>query len=268
MRPPPGARGRGLQSRLSLRKETAARRCFDSFLDFDFVRGEEIRGLAQSRVRTDLVEALFHFEPGKLPAPQEISVQISQIARSIGRQITKGCCLEDSQSVVDMMHALGTLRLAIRQYAASLKLYITRVPLSLIAEDRHQAERASGCKTLRDGRIITRQIRITVEHKKRVAQLGQRFFYSYRRAQQGRAVEGIFYPNPKAASVAKYGLNFLAQVAYAQNNLLNSVRVQQAKLMHNEGLAVDLQQRFWQRLGDRAQARGKSTGENGDGQQR
>ncbi len=80
---------------------------------------------------------------------------------------------------------------------------VAGVEFPFVAKHRHQARLAAAMKKIGDRRVINRQIRIAVEHKKFFAQQRQRAFDGAAGAQKFWPVEGIIQLDAKLFAVAK-----------------------------------------------------------------
>ena len=80
---------------------------------------------------------------------------------------------------------------------------LLRVPVALVAVDRHQPELAGIAKRASAARVVARQVGIAVEDEECVAQQRQRRPQRAGRAEQLRAVERVLDLQPEARAVAR-----------------------------------------------------------------
>ena len=205
-----------------------------------------MREVFNSRHRSNLVKPLPNFKCRQLILAKQLLEDVRQIANRTVGHAREGLMTERSQTVIDMVHGGRPELLIIDDDPAVGKLDVAGVELVLIPVHGHEPLLTAGFKGSFDRGIIARKVRISVDHKKRVAQQGKRRVNSSGSAAQGGTVEGIGDIQAEAAAIADIILDHFAHMAYAQHHAPDAPAVQQAQLVRSEGLAVGFRPTLWE----------------------
>src|SRR5581483_8533155 len=122
-------------------------------------RADSLSKLLQAGMRADFVEALEDFMPGELPIAQQRLVERGQIRFTVAAE---GFGPENTEPVVDMLHARVRLMFVVCQDAAPGEFHIARVPSAFVMEHRHERGFSARFKRLLHAGVRTRKVRIAV----------------------------------------------------------------------------------------------------------
>ena len=233
------------------------------------VFAEEIGGVFNARERADFIEALVDLIAGELAIGEELLIERGQVKGCVRWNPIKCGGAEDAQAVVDVVHVGKFGFLVVGEDFGAIEDDVRGIKLAEVFVDGHESGFAGGDEVLLHSEVINGEIGIPIEGEKAAAKRGDGGDGTLERAGgalEFGAIENVIHMKAEGGTVAHDGLDHLAQVADAENDVAYAAGVEQTELVGDKRLAIDFKQDFGDLFRQRAQARGQSAGEDRDGE--